>query len=232
MNEIWDSLYFTCENLTTNLPKLKWNSLYLYKNVCTCYFPTWSLEFYVFHIWKTGCWLFHMKSEILYISLMNIRPLILVHKIWHFADFMYVIWGSVFPLLSTDFLIFHIRKSWQRLNPWDDELFTFHLGKFGSWFSYMKYGFLYFDIWNSRNRAFPHEIWNSCILHWIGNKQGNVKYGLFHISHFKICVLTFLHEVQNTVYLTERLGINFPIRNIKIFNLYRKWFSCLRYAVQ
>lgn len=199
----------------------------LYENIRTYYFPTWNLEFCVFHIRKTGCWVFHMKSGVLSISLMNIRPLILIHKMWNFDDFIYAIRGTDFPLLRTDFSVFHIRKSWQRLTPWDTELFIFHLGNSEPWFSYMKYGFLRFGIWNSRHRAFSHEIWNSCIAHWIGNKQGNMKYGIFHISHLKICVLTFLHEVQNAVYLTiERLGINFPTRNMEFSISYIKWFSC------
>ena len=54
----------------------------------------------------------------------------------------------------------------------------------------------------------------------------------FSYSHLKICVLTFLHEIQNTVYLTtERFGINFPTRNTELFISYIEWFSCLRYEV-
>ena len=112
------------------------------------------------------------------------------------------------------------------------QLSVFNEWKSGHWFSYMKFGFLYFGIWTSRHRAFSYEIWNSCISHCIGDKQGNMKYGNFQISHLKICVLTFLHQVQNTVYLTtERFGINFPTRNTELFISYIEWFSCLRYEV-
>ena len=54
----------------------------------------------------------------------------------------------------------------------------------------------------------------------------------FSYSHLKICVLTFLHQGQNTVYLTmERIGINFPTINTEFSISYIKWFSRLRYEV-
>lgn len=118
-------------------------NLYIsYEHLCT-HFPTWNSEFYIFHTWRPGCWFSHMKSGILYISLMNIWPLMLVYKKWNFDDFIYVNWDTDFPLLSMDFAICHIRKFWQRLNPWNNEFSILHLGKSGSRLSDMKYSILY-----------------------------------------------------------------------------------------
>ena len=47
------------------------------------------------------------------------------------------------------------------------------------------------------------EIWK-CLFHIskYGHRFSHMKYGFFHISHLKIFMLSFLHEILNTIYLT------------------------------
>ena len=52
-----------------------WNTLCItYDSFCSS-FSTWSTEIYVYHIWKTGGQLPHMKSGILYILYISYEPL-------------------------------------------------------------------------------------------------------------------------------------------------------------
>lgn len=140
--EIWNSLYFTCGDLSTNIPKQKWKSIYI--------------------IWTSVHTFSYMKFGILHISHMKTWVLIFPHEIWNFVYFTYEhlgidvstqkveFWwfyicklGHWFSSLELDFPIFHIRKSWQKLNPWNNEFSILHLGKSGSRLSDMKYSILY-----------------------------------------------------------------------------------------
>ena len=59
-----------------------------------------------------------------------------------------------------------------------------------------------------------------------------MKYGIFHLSHLNICVLTFVMSYRIPYMLTtQRIGLDFPTRNMEFSISYRKGFSRLRYEV-
>lgn len=146
MNDICNSLHFTCENLTTNVPKWKWNSLHF--------------------IWKYTHILFsYVKFGILRISHTKNWVLSFPHEIWSFVYFTYEHQATDFNTQNVEFWWFHICNSGHWFSSVEDGFLCISHKKILAETYSMRYWTFYISFRKLWAMIFLHEIRISPLWH-------------------------------------------------------------------